>query len=50
VVLKPGRRIFIADASIANIKNVTKWGRFSGFHQVATTLNTAVATAAIIAM
>src|SRR6266700_3623783 len=50
VVLKPGRRIFIAEASIAKTKNKTKCPRFSGFHREATTVNTAVASAAIIAM
>jgi hypothetical protein len=50
VVLKPGRRIFIADANIAKAKNGAKCARFSGFHRWATTARTAVARAAIVAM
>src|SRR6266481_2440714 len=47
VVLKPGRRIFIAEATIASAKNRTKRLKFSGFHRYATTVNNAAATAAI---
>src|SRR5204862_5595339 len=50
VVLKPGRRIFIAEATIASAKNRKNRPKFSGFHREATIVNTAVATAAIIAM
>jgi hypothetical protein len=50
VVLKPGRRIFMAEASIAKAKNWTKCARFSGFHPEATSASTAVASAATIAM
>src|SRR5712691_1905158 len=50
VVLKPGRRIFIAEASMAKAKNRTKCPKFSGFHREATTVSTATASAAIIAM
>jgi hypothetical protein len=37
VVLKPGRRIFIAEATIASAKNRTKCPRFSRFHREAAT-------------
>jgi len=46
VVLKPGRRIFIAEATIASAKNRKKRPRFSGFQRVATTINTAMANCA----
>src|SRR5437879_5248432 len=46
VVLKPGRRTFIAEASIASAKNRAKRRRFSGFHRATTTVSTAVTTAA----
>src|SRR5258707_15118754 len=32
VVLKPGKRIFIAEANMASAKNRVKRPRFSGFH------------------
>src|SRR6266481_6595220 len=50
VVLKPGRRIFIAEATIASARNRRKRMKFSGFHRRATIANTAAATAAIVAM
>src|SRR5438034_861505 len=50
VVLKPGRRIFIAEASVASAENRKKRPRFSGFHRAATSASIAVASAAVIAM
>src|SRR6266568_4583513 len=44
VVLKPGKRIFIAEATIAKAKNRTKRPKFSAFHREATTVSTAAAS------
>jgi hypothetical protein len=49
VVLKPGKRIFIAEATIASAKSKKKGPRFSGLHREAASVNTAAASAAIVA-
>src|SRR5438132_756420 len=50
VVLKPGRRIFIAEATIASAKNRAKRLTLSGFHREATTASIAAASVAIVAI
>src|SRR5947207_6641801 len=49
VVLKPGRRIFIAEPTIASAKNRTKCPRFSGSHREAAMASIAPARAVMIA-
>src|SRR5438105_13600216 len=50
VVLKAGRRIFIAEATIASPKNRAKRLRLSGFHREATRASIAEASVAIVAI